>query len=49
VNGDFCGSGSDGEFTSRASDDSAAKGVWRERKEIKEVISKWQRKAEAVE
>jgi hypothetical protein len=37
------------EFTGRASDDSATKGVRRGRKEIKEVISKWQRKAEAAE
>jgi hypothetical protein len=46
VNGDFCGSGSEREFTGRASND---QGRLEREKEIKEVISKWQRKAEAAE
>jgi hypothetical protein len=48
VSGDYCARGSEREFAGRAGDDST-KGVRRGRKEIKEVISKWQRKAEAAE
>jgi hypothetical protein len=49
VIGDFCTRESEGEFTGAAGNDSANKGVRSGRKEIKEEISKWQRKAEAVE
>jgi len=49
VTGDFCTRGSEREFTGMVSNDTANKGVRSGRKEIKEEISKWQRKAEAVE